>query len=122
MDWFFGAAMAYFTDGQIRASYKAADGLGDGPRERLSIRRDGTLWASTQGGLSRLKDSRVATLTSKNGLPCDTVHWAIEDDDHSVWLYMACGLVRIDRSELDAWAAAVMMAKYDASDTRHSFR
>jgi signal transduction histidine kinase len=31
----------------------------------------------------------VATLTSKSGLPCDTVHWSIEDDAHSVWLYMA---------------------------------
>jgi signal transduction histidine kinase len=31
----------------------------------------------------------------------------MEDDDHSFWLYMACGLVRIERAELDAWAAAV---------------
>ena len=78
-----------------------------GPRQRLSVRSGGTLWVSTEGGLSRLKNNRVATLTSKNGLPCDTVHWAIEDNDHSFWLYTACGLVRIARSELDAWAAAV---------------
>ena len=81
---------------------------------------DGALWASTEGGLSRLKDSRVATLTSKNGLPCDTVHWAIEDDDHSLWLYMACGLVRIARSELDAWAAdpkrTIQTTVLDSSD------
>ena len=44
-----------------------------------------------------IKNGRVATLTSKNGLPCDTVHWVMEDDDHSVWLYTACGLVRIAR-------------------------
>ena len=31
----------------------------------------------------------------------------IEDDVDSVWLYMACGLVRIPRSALDAWAATV---------------
>ena len=37
-------------------------------------------------------------------MPCDGVHWVIEDDDHSVWMYTACGLVRIARSELDAWA------------------
>src|SRR5262249_29780786 len=46
-----------------------------------------------------------ATLTSKNGLPCDAVHWTIEDDAQSVWLYMPCGLVRIARAELDTWAA-----------------
>ena len=27
-------------------------------------------------------------------------------DDHSMWLYTACGLVRVNRSELDAWSAA----------------
>jgi hypothetical protein len=35
-------------------------------------------------------------------LPCDTIHWTIEDDDRSLWLYTACGLVRIRRTELDA--------------------
>jgi hypothetical protein len=26
-----------------------------------------------------------------------------EDDSHSVWLHLACGLARIGRSELDSW-------------------
>jgi signal transduction histidine kinase/ligand-binding sensor domain-containing protein len=103
---FYQGGVVYFRDGQVRASYSADNGLGEGQVNDLRIDRDGTLWAATQGGLSRLKNGRVATLSSKNGLPCDTVHWTIEDDDHSVWLYMACGLVRIARSELDAWAAA----------------
>ena len=38
-------------------------------------------------------------------MPCDTIHWTVEDDDRSFWLYTACGLVRIVRSELDAWIA-----------------
>jgi ligand-binding sensor domain-containing protein/signal transduction histidine kinase len=99
--------VAYFADGQVRASYTAADGLGEGRVNHLRLDPDGTLWASTFGGLSRLKNGRVATLTSRNGLPCDAVHWMMEDDAHSCWLYTACGLVRIARSELDAWAAAV---------------
>ncbi|HTS28286.1 MAG TPA: two-component regulator propeller domain-containing protein [Bryobacteraceae bacterium] len=97
--------VAYFKDGQIRASYAGRDGLAEGRVTGLQMDRDGTLWAATEGGLSRVKDGRVATLTSKNGLPCDTVHWVIEDNDHSFWLYTACGLVRIARTELDAWAA-----------------
>src|SRR4029453_1651548 len=48
-------------------------------------------------------DGHVSTLSSKNGLPCDTVHWTIQDDARSVWLYMECGLVRIARSEFDDW-------------------
>jgi len=96
----------YFKDGQVRASYTPADGLGKGHVPGLQLDRDGALWAATEeGGLSRIKDGRITTLTSSNGLPCDTIHWTIEDDDRSLWLYTACGLVRIARSELDAWIA-----------------
>lgn len=100
----FPGGVSYLKGGQIRASYTVADGLGEGHIRDLQLDREGTLWAATESGASRLKDGRVATLTSKNGLPCDDVHWVMEDDDHSFWLYMACGLVRITRSELDAWA------------------
>jgi ligand-binding sensor domain-containing protein len=99
--------VAFFLDGQVRASYSVTDGLGEGRVNHLRFDQESALWAATDGGLSRLKNGRVVTLTSKNGLPCDTVHWAIEDDDHSLWLYTACGLLRIARTELDAWAAAV---------------
>ena len=104
---FFRGGIAYFSDGQILAAYTPADGLGTGRVNDFQFDDYGTLWVSTAGGLSRLKNNHVATLTSKNGLPCDAVHWAIEDNDHSWWLYMACGLVRIDRSALNGWAAAV---------------
>ena len=82
---------------------------------------DGALWAATQeGGLSRIKDGRVATLTARNGLPCDTIHWSIEDADRSLWLYAVCGLVRITRTELDAWIAdpkrRIETAVWDAAD------
>src|SRR5215510_2388295 len=104
---FLNGGISYFVDGQIRASYTGGDGLGEGRVSSFLFDHDSALWISTAGGLSRLKNGRIATLTSKNGLPCDAVHWAIEDDDHSFWLYMPCGLVRIARSEMDGWAAAV---------------
>jgi len=103
---FFRGGIAYFSENQIRASFAAADGLGTGRVSDFYFDEEGTLWISTEGGLSRLKNNRVATLTSKNGLPCDKVHWAIQDNDHSLWLYTACGLIRIVQSELDAWAVA----------------
>ena len=102
---FVEGGIAYLKDGQIRASYNAADGLGNGAVMDLQLGSDGAVWAATEGGLSRVKDGRITTLTSKNGLPCDAVQWAIEDNDHSFWLYMPCGLVRIARSELDAWVS-----------------
>jgi PAS domain S-box-containing protein len=36
------------------------------------------------------------------------VHWGIKDDSQAFWLYTACGLARVARSEVDAWAAAVV--------------
>jgi len=98
--------VSFFKDRQVRASYTAANGLGKGSVPGLQLDRDGAVWAATEeGGLSRIKDGRIATLTTKNGLPCDTIHFTAEDDDRSLWLYTACGLVRIPRPELDAWIA-----------------
>ena len=117
---FFQSGLAYFKDGQVRASYSMANGLGDGSVNGLQLDRDGTLWAATESGLSRLKNGRVATLSSRNGLPCDRVHWVMEDDAHSFWLYMACGLVRIARPELDAWGSdskrTIQVTVFDSSD------
>jgi signal transduction histidine kinase/ligand-binding sensor domain-containing protein len=96
----------YLVNGRVRASYTAADGLGKGTVADLRLASDGALWASTgAGGVSRLQDGRIATLTSRNGLPCDAIHWTLEDHESSLWLYAACGLVRVTRSELQAWIA-----------------
>ena len=112
--------VVHFKDGQVRASYGRADGLGDGTISGLYLDANGTLWAATEGGLSRIKDGRALTLTSQNGLPCNTVHWMREDDVGSVWLSLACGVVRIGRSELDAWAyhskQMVQPRVFDSSD------
>ncbi|MBV9928039.1 MAG: hypothetical protein JOZ96_23675 [Acidobacteria bacterium] len=104
---FFQGGIAYFADGQVRMSYTVAEGLSGGIVNDLRLDHDGTLWVATEGGLSRLKDGHIATLTGKNGLPCDSAQWTMEDDAHSFWLYTACGLLRIARPEVDAWAAAV---------------
>ena len=95
----------HFADGRIQKSYSASEGLGRGMVNGLRFGAGGVLWAATAGGLSRIRDGHITTLTSKNGVPCETVHWSMEDDDHSLWLYMACGLVRIPRRELDTWVA-----------------
>lgn len=117
---FWRGGVVYFKDGEVRASFGTANGLGGGRVNALKLDADNTLWAATDGGLSRIKDGHVATLTSKNGLPCDTIHDLIDDDAKSFWLYTACGLVRVARSELDAWAgdpqAKIQAAVFDSSD------
>jgi len=117
---FFDGGIAYLKDGQVRNSYNAANGLGNGSVVDLQPGSDGAVWAATEGGLSRVKDGRVTTLTSRNGLPCDAVQWAMEDNDRSFWLYMSCGLVRIAGAELKAWASdlkrSVRTTVFDATD------
>lgn len=96
----------YFKDGKVQASYTAAQGLGAGHVAGLRLDADGAVWAATeQGGLSRIKDGRVTTLTVGNGLPCNTVHWSTLDDNGSLWMYASCGLVRVLRDDLAAWIA-----------------
>ena len=44
----------------------------------------------------------------------------MQDNDRSMWIYLACGLVRITQSELDAWVAdpsrVLKSTVFDASD------
>ncbi len=112
--------VAYFRDGRIRASYSPTDGLGEGQVMDLHLDPDGTLWVATEGGLSRVKNDHVTTLTRKNGLPCDAVQSLAEDDAHSLYLNMACGLVQIARPELDLWVTdtrrTIRATVWDSSD------
>jgi signal transduction histidine kinase/ligand-binding sensor domain-containing protein len=104
---FFGGGLLYFQDGHVVKSYHSTDRTAETRVNDFRIESDGTLWITTEGGLSRLKDGRLVTLTTRNGLLCDRIHWTIEDNLHSVWIYTACGLLRVSRSELDACAAAI---------------
>jgi signal transduction histidine kinase/ligand-binding sensor domain-containing protein len=101
---FLHGGVAYFKDGHVQRSLGRKDGLASNTVWDLHMDHEGTLWAATEGGLSRIKDGRVTTLTSNNGLPCDSVKWVIEDDAFSLWLNTSCGLLRIDRAALNAWA------------------
>ncbi len=114
-------AVEYFMDGQVRITYTAANGMTKGPVAALRLGRDGAVWAATQnGGVSRIKDGRITTLTTSNGLPCDRIHWTTEENDGSLWLYTGCGVVRIPRSQVDAWISdprrRVEPTVWDATD------
>jgi signal transduction histidine kinase/ligand-binding sensor domain-containing protein len=115
--------VVWFRDGHVRSSYSAADGLSEGRVNDLRFDDEGGLWIATEGGLGLLKNGHIAMLTKINGLPCDAVQWTMEDDAQSVWLMTTCGLVRVARSELDAWANAegktartIQAAVFDTSD------
>jgi PAS domain S-box-containing protein len=112
--------IAYFRGGQIR-NLPITDHYGRSRRLlELSGDGDGTVWAAAENGLSRIQNGRVITLSTANGLPCDAVHWIMADAQSSYWLYTRCGLLRIARSEMEAWAAdpnrTVRVTTFDAAD------
>ena len=59
-------------------------------------------------------------LPAGTACPATPLTGSIEDNDHSFWLYMRCGLVRIARSELDAWVSdskrSIQTTVFDSSD------
>ena len=115
-----GRGVVYVRDGKVQQSYRAADGLGAGAVYGLKLDRDGAVWAATASGLSLIRNGRVTTFTSNNGLPCNTVHLVMDGNDASTWLYTGCGLVRLEKAELEAWKTdatrAVHPTLFDNSD------
>lgn len=111
---------SYLKDGNVVRSYGSADGLGGGRVNSLRFGSREKVLAATEGGLSRIDDSHIHTLTSRNGLPCDEVNWSMEDDDHNEWQNMPCGLVKIERAEWHAWVDdprhLVKMTIFDSFD------
>ena len=76
--------------------------------------------AGSEHGLVGWRAGKVQRMTTKNGLPCDSVITFIEDKEKRWWLYTRCGVVEIADSELQRWWAnpdAVIQTRvYDQLD------
>ncbi|MFL6628132.1 MAG: two-component regulator propeller domain-containing protein [Vitreoscilla sp.] len=96
----------YFRNGKLETSYLSAHGPGSVRISGLRLDADGALWVGTDGhGIARIRDGRIAMLSTRNGPLCDQVHWSTLDANGSMWMYASCGLVRILRDDLAAWVA-----------------
>src|SRR5262249_20492063 len=116
---FINGGLIFFAEGRVQASYGALQGLGAGAVRQLLFDRDAAIWAATEGGLSRIKDGHVATLTRQNGLPCDTILSLVQDEARALWLVTSCGVVRISRDEIDRWVdkgGSVRPTSFDDTD------
>ena len=70
---------------------------------QVVVNPDGTVFATTSAGLVGWKDGTSHLLTSKNGLPCDSVIGIAWDNQNALWLYMECGLARMSKEDVDRW-------------------
>ena len=70
---------------------------------QVVVNPGGTVFATTSAGLVGWKDGTSRLLSSKNGLPCDTVIGAAWDNEDALWLDTGCGLARIGKEDMDHW-------------------
>jgi diguanylate cyclase (GGDEF)-like protein/PAS domain S-box-containing protein len=69
----------------------------------LSLRLGGdgeTLWIGTNGGLARLQKGKLASWTSRDGLPSDNVAQLAEDRRGHLWVGTSSGVARIALADL----------------------
>jgi signal transduction histidine kinase/ligand-binding sensor domain-containing protein len=69
----------------------------------LLVEADGSVWGTTLDEVARWKDGLRKNLTTRNGLPCDEIFALVDDERGSLWLDSKCGLIEIEKSQLDNW-------------------
>ena len=93
---------------------------GDPSNRQIMSEADGSILAGSNNGLVEWRQGQVHRMTTKNGLPCDSVISFIEDKENRWWLHTGCGVVQLPDSELERWRAnpeAVVQTRvYDVLD------
>jgi signal transduction histidine kinase/ligand-binding sensor domain-containing protein len=98
--------LVHFQDGtaQIFPANAPANAAANTRQIRdLLVESDGSVWGTTLDEVSRWKDGTRKNLTTRNGLPCDGIFAFVKDSRGSLWLYAQCGIIAIEKSELDRW-------------------
>ena len=77
-------------------------------------------WSRPRLDLSSGRTEQCVTLTSQNGLPCNSLYGLVLDNKNALWLYAQCGLVRVSDTELQEWwngtNASVKVETFDVFD------
>ena len=98
-----------FVDGDL-ARYRhgrletfSAENAAKSPVRQILVRADGSVLVATSSGLTEWQNGTLRTLTSQNGLPCNSLYALVSDNNNALWLYAQCGLVRVADTELREW-------------------
>ena len=88
--------LALFRNGVLETKFPLNPG-GDPSNRQIIAKADGSVLAGSENGLVGWRQGKVQRMTTKNGLPCDSVISFIEDKEKRWWLYTGCGVVRVLR-------------------------
>ena len=89
-------------NGRIVQQWMTGEGLPGKAVYALHQAADGTLWIGARGGLSRMRDRRIRTVTPREGLPQGNVFQVIDDRAGSFWLTSNRGLTRVSIASVQA--------------------
>jgi PAS domain S-box-containing protein len=96
--------IALFRNGVLETKFPLNPG-GDPFNRQIMSKADGSVIAGSENGLVEWRQGKVHRMTTKNGLPCNSVISFIEDKDNRWWLHTGCGVVELPDSELQRWWA-----------------
>jgi ligand-binding sensor domain-containing protein/signal transduction histidine kinase len=98
-------------EGGTFTTYTTRDGLSDNVVISIHGDAEGRLWIGTNGGgLNLLKDGRFTAFTTRDGLPNDVIYRVLEDARGRLWMSCNKGIFRLDKAELDDFAAGRVKA------------
>ncbi len=110
-----------FREGGLTA-YTAGNGTGLDNDGIKSLYEDGngSLWIGTRGGLARLKNGKIASITTGDGLFNDTIHQVLEDGANNLWMSCNKGVFRVAKKEVEDFfdrnTDSVHCAAYNEAD------
>ena len=111
--------IALFRNGVLATKFPLNPG-GDPFNREIVPEADGSILAASQNGLVEWSQGNAHRLTTKNGLPCNSVMSFIKDKENRWWLHTGCGVVQFSDSELQRWRddpeAAIQTRVYDVLD------
>jgi ligand-binding sensor domain-containing protein len=71
--------------------------------EQVTVSPDGSVLGATAFGIVGWRQGRQLTLTTRNGLPCNSVFAFVSDSHGNLWLNTQCALVEITNPDLQKW-------------------
>jgi signal transduction histidine kinase/ligand-binding sensor domain-containing protein len=77
----------------------------DSDVRQVLVNSDESVFGTTSFGLVAWSQAKSQILTTRNGLPCDGIIGVIWDDQGALWLSTECGLVKIEKADLQRWWA-----------------
>ncbi len=75
------------------------------PDQGMASGPDGGVYETGNGGLFAWRQGQGRRMGTADGLPCGVVFSPVFDRRGALWLYAACGLLRISPEDLSAWWA-----------------